>query len=255
MHLLTEEGIKNMSHFLLCIPGPWKNWGDFATRIYAAGMEPGPIFHLMPGDGFISHYGKNWHISTQFFECYPHLAQSFEITQQVRLIPGSLDKLPGYNSVVFLFYAHSFGKDRKTIIDSTRLIKAVGGLVVSVESTGAALTWEEWAETAESEDPLAWYREIVVLKGDETSYYSCGMQHFSLPDAEVDRSILPQLGSDLMTDFNCSRITGARNTEAGDIFSHQRNGTEYLLKRGPDHRHNEKNPFHNPYGVLRLHRN
>lgn len=244
---MTTEPTK--SEMVLCIPGPWKDRGDFVTEV-ANANNCEFIFAGM----ILLNPGRNEHVPLEFAPYDSQMHKTFEIAGQGKISATVLDQISRHGGVAYLHFPIGIIGQKERVATFTEALKRCGGLAVKVESAGVAHEWEHWLAALHSENPFDLYRTLVVLVGDSQHYFSCGMHHFGLPDVEVERSIEMRQAADLMNRFNYWQIVEEPNIAAGHTFSMAADAPRYRIAQKHDLRHEPSDLFHNPNGLWSLKR-
>lgn len=232
---------------MLCIPGDWEDRKDFLIRLV---QESNGEFML--AGSILAQPKAKRHVTFDFYPPHPRLRAAFEAPKQFKHTPELLGAVEGHRSIIYLHFGISFILEREKIITFTKMMRAIGGIAVKVESSGLSYGWEAWFEQVSSDEPFDWYRTLVIFVEDNQRYYSCGMHLFQLPDVEVPRSLGSEKGADLINSFNFWRISSEPDLKPGHTFSVSWEGPRFRLEQVADTRHDEGDLFHNEAGLWRL---
>lgn len=128
-----------------------------------------------------------------------------------------------------------------------------GALAVRVEESKLGWPIQDWAKLVGGSDPWSLYRAVVVVldDADGKGVGTCGMQVFSLPDAQValrDRSE----ANELLGAFNVFQLAEDPVLRSGETFRPSKDEPRRVLHRWPDARYPAGHACHNPFGVWRL---
>ncbi len=189
---------------IICIPGPWKDRRELQQKVMR--YDPAVRYTFMMD--MLTDLTEQDHVTIDVCARDPNLMKAFRIGGQGKVPAEVLQQIEGHESVVYLHFPLDLTGQRERILKYTRIIQALGGMAVKVESAGVAHTWERWYEML-SGTPFDLYCSAVVLVGDEEHYYSCGMHHFGLPDCEVPRALPGEEAADLINRFNFWQIVEA----------------------------------------------
>ncbi len=232
---------------IICVPGTWSDRNDFLRRVITHEPKGRYLFAgLMLAD-----VQAEDHVPLDFCAADPHLARAFEVAGQGKLPTEVLARVGHHTAVVYLHFPLDLVDQRERILKFTQLIQRLGGIAVKLESTGIAHAWERWFALL-SGSPFDIYCAAVVLIGDEDDYYSCGMQHFGLPDCELPRSVPVARAADLINRFNFWQIVERPTLSSGHTFSLTEVAPHLRLLLRQDVRHADDHLFHNPHGLWRL---
>jgi len=232
---------------MLCVPGPWKDRTEFITAIVQA-----------TGGGFmfagqiLTQPSRYRHVDCEFCFGDDRMRDAFEAAGQGRLETGLLDEIGRNQSVLYLSFYPSFVNEREKLISFSQALQIAGGFAVKVESSGVAFSWETWMELITSDSEFDWYSSMVILVADDDWYYSCGMRHFELPDAEVPTELGLEAGAELINMFNFSNFHDQLQLGNGHTFSLRMDWPRFRLSSHADVRHEPGELYHNPNGLWRL---
>ena len=133
-----------------------------------------------------------------------------------------------------------------------RALRNAGGIAVRMEASGGASAWEPWLEQLESGDPADLYAcGVLIVSDDDGTFFTCGMHHFGLPDAQIalEDSEAALAWLDAFCVFQISEQPGIAS---GHTFRPDAETPRRTLERWPDHRHSPDDGRHNPFGVWRI---
>ncbi|MEO6323286.1 MAG: hypothetical protein ABIQ65_01525, partial [Thermoanaerobaculia bacterium] len=181
----------------------------------------------------------------------PQIPRAFEIAGQGRLSAEVLAQLAEHSTVVYLHFPLNLIEQRQRLLDFTEPLRQVGGIAIKLESTGIAHSWERWEQLLRG-TTFDNYCAAVVLVGDKSLCYSCGMHLFGLPECVAPRSLGMDEAADLMNRFNYWQILDRPVLADGHTFSLTESSPRFRLCLETDTRHDPDHLFHNPFGVWRL---
>lgn len=233
---------------VLCIPGGWVDRSDFLRRVVT--HEPEGRF-MLAGLMLVDVQEKN-HVGLEVHPRDPEMRRAFEIAGQGKLTEPILSAVGIHASAVYLKVPPNLVEERAMVAKFTRLLQAIGGVAIKVESAGVAHAWERWNQLL-SGAPFDLYTAAITLVADSDYFYSCGMHNFSLPDCEVPRSFWVEVAAELMNKFNHWQLTEKPVLEDRHTFSLTGTAPHYRLFRVSDSRHESGEPFFNSRGLWRLH--
>jgi len=233
---------------ILCIPGGWVDRSDFLRRVVT--HEPKGRF-MFAGLILADVQEKN-HVGLEVHTRDPQMRRAFELAGQGKLTDQILSAVDTHASVVYLRIPPNLSDERAKVAKFTKLLQAIGGAAIKVESAGVAHTWERWNQLLAG-TPFDLYTAAITLVADRDYFYSCGMHNFSLPDCEVSRSLGIEVAAELMNKFNHWQLTEKPMLRDRHTFSLTSTAPRYRVLRVPDSRHESGEPFFNPRGLWRLH--
>lgn len=232
---------------IVCIPGPWES-----RKAFLEALIPTTRGEFMFAGMLLAHPKGNDHVQMDFFEPYDQMTEAFSYAGQGKLSQETLSRIAQHRSVVYLHFPLDIASQRLRVIKFTEVIQQCGGIAVKLETSGIAHEWERWFSLLRSENPFDTYCASAVLIADQAHYYSCGMHHFGLPDAQIPRTFDAEDAADLLNQFNYYRILEKPLLETGHTFSLTADSPRYRLELLTDHRHSEDDLFHNPHGLWNL---
>ncbi len=234
---------------ILCIPGGWEDRSDFLRRVVT--HEPKGRF-MFAGLILADVHEKN-HVGLEVHPRDPQMRRAFELAGQGKLGDPVLSAVDTHTSVVYLRVPPNLSDERAKVAKFTKLLQAIGGTAIKVESAGVAHTWERWNQLLAG-TPFDLYTAAITLVADRDYFYSCGMHNFSLPDCEVPRSLGVEVAAELMNKFNHWQLREKPVLEDRHTFSLASGAPRYRVLRVSDSRHESGDPFFNPRGLWRLHK-
>jgi hypothetical protein len=235
------------SELIICIPGPWQNQAELTKEI---AVKAGGEFMFL--GMILAHPAGKDHIEMEVGDPDDRMETAFRLAGQRRISEETLNKIAQHQSVAWLHFPADIVEQRERLLKFTEALHQVGGLAVKLESSGVAHEWERWFELLRSDNPFDTYCACVGLIADEAHYYSCGMRLFGLPDVQVARSFPPQDAAELMNQFNYYQIVESPELRSGHTFSLTADSPHLRIEQMTDHRHEEDDLFHNPFGLWNL---
>jgi hypothetical protein len=232
---------------IVCVPGPWENRKYLIEAIITSTRGE----FMWAGMILANPKGKD-HVTLELSDPDELMLQSFKLGGQGKITSETLEAIAQHKSTAYLHFALNILSEKARLLRFTEVLFKCGGIAVKLETSGIAHEWERWFELLGSTNPFDTYCACVVLVGDERFYYSCGMQHFGLPDVQVSNNIDAEQAADLMNQFNYWQIVEKPVLEAGHTFSLTPDSDRFRLSRVQDKRHSEDDPFHNSNGIWEL---
>ncbi len=234
------------------VPGLWKDHADIVRSIPSPIANPQylfagqVIFELATKEGMIM----------EIRDHDPKLAAAFRAAGAYsHLAESDFEAITKHTYCLYLVDEHGGSLDaaRKMMRFASALLRA-GGLAVKVESAGKSHTAKEWTEYAkESANPQSLFEAFVVLVGGQrTGYYSCGMHNLGLPDAQVPGTVPNNEAGAILRGFLLYMLAEKPEIRSGNTFSLTADGLIYVLTHGACEQFAEDNVFHNPFGVWEL---
>jgi hypothetical protein len=121
-----------------------------------------------------------------------------------------------------------------------------------MEGSGTAWTWGAWLDRVDSALPEHLVEAAVSLVQDtDGTVFTCGMQHFDLPDAQIQAADAAH-AVEWLECFNAFQLGEAPILVSGQTFRPSPDHPRRVLERWPDGRHASADGRHNPYGIWRF---
>jgi hypothetical protein len=163
-----------------------------------------------------------------------------------------VSRISALGRAALLEIAGNLHEDPKRTAALGKALRNADGLAIRMEGSGAASEWDPWLEDMESSNPCRIYRRATTLVSDGNgTVFTCGMQQFDLPDAEITAE-----GQDeavrWLDDLCCFQLIESPVLWTGHTFRPDADSAPRTLERWPDHRHHPNDGRHNPFGVWRL---
>lgn len=236
------------SKLILCIPGKWVDRSDFIRQVIT--LEPKGRY-MFAGMVLADTVEKD-HVPLDFSEADAAAFKAFEIAGQGKLPLDVLRAIQNHRSVLYLHFPANLFAERQRVLKFSRIVQAIGGIAIKVESSGVAHTWGRWNELVAGSQ-FDQYVAAVTLIGDSDYYYSCGMHNFGLADCEAPTTLGLTEAADLMNRFNFWRLSESPILRDGHTFSIAPDSQHFRLRAVRDTRHGQSEPFFNPSGLWQLH--
>ncbi len=157
-------------------------------------------------------------------------------------------------SAVVLSISIELNREPEALAKLLRSLEDAGALAVRVEESKVGYPIARWLELLESGNPWGLYRLAVALLVNEGEASTCGMQAFSLPDAQValDATIDANAANELLGSLNVYQLAESPLLLSGHTFSPDAATARRELRRWPDTKYPSDSPCHNPFGSWRL---
>jgi len=235
------------NEMIICIPGVWKSRKDLIEA--TAASTKGEYIFI---GGVLFHPPGKDQVELEFCEPDHQMARAFEIAGQGKLSKETLSKIKDHKSVVYVYFSLDILSQRPRLMKFTDALSRCGGIALKLENSGIAHEWERWFSLVGSDNPFDAYCASVVLIGDETHYYSSGMQCFGLPDAQISKDLDSGSAAELLNQFNYWRIVEKPNLDSGHTFSLTPDSSYFRVNSIADRRHHNDDLFHNRHGLWDL---
>jgi hypothetical protein len=234
------------TELIVCIPGNWSDRSDFVGKI---ANDAGGGRFMCTGE-MLADLEAQEHVMVELRQADPALVDAFRAGGQGKISDEVLARVAAHSAVAYLRFPINILEQRERLLKFTRLVGRSGGIAVKVETSGIAHSLERWLGLLIG-SPFDLYCASVVLIAGDSYFYSCGMQHFGLPDSAISRT-LGEPAAELMNRFNFWRIGEQPALTSGHTFSVTADAPPLRLTLLEDSRYPVGDPFHNPHGVWRL---
>lgn len=233
---------ERIASFFLLVPGPWES----AEKVVSALGRHG-IAALASSSTPIA----SGQVLVQVVDD-DDLAQGFAWGRAGRLPSDLVARVGACSRAAVIECGQRFDENPSRIVALGRALQAEGGVAVRTEGSGAASEWEPWLERLESGSAFDLYESAVLLVGDDDDvFFTCGMHHFDLPDAQI---AMPdaRAASAWLDAFCVYQLAEHPALASGHTFAPTREDERRAMVRWPDHRHDPNDGRHNPFGVWRF---
>lgn len=232
---------------IVAVPGPWKDRSELLAQIVSSSdgkfMLMGPMLAIP---------AERDHIMIEFVDADPDLRRAFQVASRGKLNGPTIGAVARHRSIVYAHFPLQVLGRQERILRFTNVLRQIGGIAVKIESVGIAHEWDAWEHLLRSDDLFDVYTGFVALIAGEHHYYSCGMHHFDLPDAQVPRALPDAEAADLLNQFNFYCLSESPEFEQGHTFSLCEDSPRFQLSHVGDVRYPEEHPFHNAHGLWDL---
>jgi hypothetical protein len=233
-----------VSSFFMLVPGPFRETGDVVAALGQRGLDAKPCEPGALGAG---------EIRVEIIED-ARLANGFSWGRRGRLPEEIVRRIGQHGRAALIEYGSRLDEHPQRVAALGRALRDAGGVAVRMEASGAASAWEPWIEQLESGQPHRLYASAVLLVGDKGGpFFTCGMHHFDLPDAEVEMDDV-QEATAWLDDFCVYQLADQPGLASGHTFRPHADAAPRAFDRWPDHRHHPNDGRHNPFGVWRFRR-
>jgi uncharacterized protein DUF4261 len=176
--------------------------------------------------------------------------EAFSFGTVGRDLIAALDAAPG---ALVLHWPVDLRDGREQIVAAVARLRDAGALAVRLEQSKLGWDVASWLEHFGTDDPAAWHRGGVAFLAGESSFQSCGMHAFSLPDVrmELDGGDPSEL-QELATLLDLYQLVEDPVIRSGQTFAPDRETPRRVVERWPDTNYPPDHACHNPFGVWRL---
>lgn len=227
--------------FFILVPGPWKSRDDVADLLGGAGIAATAVGEPL----------KRGTVGVELIEDEA-LGDGFAQGRSPSVDDDVVDRISELGRAALLEIAGRLDEDPNQTAAIGRVLRDAGGLAIRMEGSGAASPWDDWLDDIESGGPFELYNRATLLVSDgDGTVFTCGMQQFDSPDAEITTTD-PDEAVRWLDALCCFQLGESPVLGTGHIFRPDAGSVPCKLERWPDHRHRPDDGRHNPFGVWRL---
>jgi hypothetical protein len=172
---MTSSEQERVPSFFMLVPGPWQRPEELARALLDRGFEV-----LLP-DARSPRAGE---LRVDIVED-DALAEGFAWGRAGPLEPELVDRIGECTHAALLEVGGRLQDDTPRLAKLAVALRDGGGVAIRVEASGAASSWESWLGDFQSGELARIYARCVLVVGDEEEMFTCGMQQFDLPDAQI----------------------------------------------------------------------
>lgn len=228
---------------ILCLPGTWADRGEFLAACAKSG--------LVAAGAFVVDSLRGTHVELEFHPADARMRESFRVASGGEIDGAELEAIAQHRSVVYLLAdGGDLEKLRPLVQLAVRLIPH-GALGIKVESAGVAAPIERWMELSARFDPFGLIRCFVVVASDGDDTYSCGMHNLGFPDVEIAGVSVTE-AKKTIDQLNLYQLIERPTLRDGQTFTREPGAPVFTLQKVPCTRFPSDDPFHDPFGVIRL---
>jgi len=179
-----------------------------------------------------------------FGEAFPFGTVEADRLEEIEAAPGAL----------VLSLPVELHHGRTEISKLAKALEACGALAIRIEQSKLGFAIERWRELVDAADWWALYRLAVMALGDARVITTCGMQVFSLPDAQLvlDEGTDAAAANEFLGSLNVYQLAEDPLLLTGHRFAPDSKTPQRVLERWPDATYGPDHPCHNPFGLWRV---
>jgi hypothetical protein len=195
--------------------------------------------------------GLGFDVQVEFVENDGAFGQAFSFGTVEADQLAEIDAAPG---ALVLSLPVELHHGRKVISKLAKALEACGSLAIRIEQSKLGFAIERWRELMDADDPWALYRLAVVMLGGRETVNTCGMQVFSLPDAQLalDDETDAEAANAFLGSLNVYQLAEDPLLLTGHRFAPDPETPQRVLERWPDATYGVDHACHNPFGVWRV---
>lgn len=226
--------------FFILVPGPWRRAGEVIDALAERGISAEPRREAAVADGLYVDVIED-----------ADLAAGFAWGRDGALPADLLDAIGACRHAALIEVAQRLDECTPRLVTLGRALRDLGGVAVRMEGSGAASPWQPWLERLESLGPAGAYAAAVILVEDGDGFFTCGMQQFGRPDAEMTMEE-PGAAIEWLDAFCVFQVVDHPVLATGHTFRPHGQTARRVLERWPDHRHHPDDGRHNTFGLWRF---
>jgi hypothetical protein len=228
--------------FFMLVPGPWRDSRELVRTLSEHGVL------AKHSDGTRVGAGE---VRVEIVE-NERMAEGFSWGRRGRLAEDLIASVGACKSAALVECGHRLNDDPGRVAKLGRALRDSGGVAVRMEASGAASAWQPWLAALESGSSLDLYEgAVLVVEGEDGEVFTCGMQQFDLPDAQVLMSD-PADAIAWLDTFCVYQLDEQPVLASGHTFQPHLETPRRTFERWPDHRHELSDGRHNRFGLWRF---
>lgn len=224
----------------LLVPGPWASDAPLLEQLRRAGVGAAAA-------------GQDPHaeVSVQWIQD-DRLVDALGWSRHGPLAADALAQVAQCHAAAVVEIRLRLDQAAERVAQIGRALAQAGGVALRVEGSGTAWTWQAWLDRLDSGLPEHLVEAAVSLVQDtDGTVFTCGMQHFDLPDAQLRADDAAQAVAWLEC-FNSFQLGESPVLVSGQTFRPGPDHARRVLERWPDGRHDSTDGRHNPFGIWRF---
>lgn len=226
--------------FFILVPGPWRRAGAVIDALSGRGISAELRNEAVVANGIYVDVIED-----------AELAAGFAWGRDGALPADLLDAIGACSHAALIEVAQRLDECTPRLVALGRALRDLGGVAVRMEASGAASPWQPWLERLESGGPAGAYAAAVILVKDGDAFFTCGMQQFDRPDAEIAMED-PRAAIEWLDGFCVFQLAEHPVLATGHTFRPHGHASRRVLERWPDRRHHPDDGRHNPFGLWRF---
>jgi hypothetical protein len=228
--------------FFILVPGPWRAPPDVTHALIENGI---------PGDWIETTLRTIGNLRVDVVED-ERLAAGFKWGRQGPLDSELVARVAGCSHAALIEFGGRLHEHAPRLARVGRALRDAGGAAVRMEASGAASSWEPWLERLESNHLFRIYQSAVIMvQGDGSTTFTCGMHHFDLPDAQIAMHD-SRKAIEWLDEFCVYQLAEQPALASGHTFRPNMESERRHFDRWPDERHRREDGRHNPFGLWRF---
>jgi len=227
------------SIFLL-VPGPWTSTRELVDKLARQGVEAQPRGDRLEPGGVYAELVED-----------DDFSPGFTWGRRGRLGDDVVAAVAGCRTAALIEVAERLDRCASQVAQVGQALRGLGGVAVRMEGSGAASAWDPWLEQTASGQPWDLYQCAVIVVQGEGGFFTCGMQQFDLPDAQIQIDD-PRQAVHWLDTFCAYQVAEEPTLASGHTFQPDAESSRRALERWPDAVHHPEDGRHNPFGVWRF---
>jgi hypothetical protein len=241
----AEANRREWTHLTLFVPATPGSLRDWQQALETRGLTL--IGEKLQGKSLPFSMGVEW-VENPKDGSFAH---AFSLGTATAEQQGQIDATPG---ALVLSIPVDLHKERAAIASLVHTLAACGAQAVRIEQSKLGYPVERWLQLVDGKDPWSLYRAVVMVIESNTTAGTCGMQVFSLPDAQMtlDEQTDAVEANKFLGILNVYQIQEDPVLVSGHTFSPTAGAPKRVLHRWPDANYPSGHACHNPFGVWHI---
>lgn len=228
--------------FFMLVPGPWRSSEEVIQAMALGGVAAREI-DAEPIQA--AQYRVDLVVDSE-------LATGFSWGREGSLPADLVARVGQCSAAALVECGHRLDENPSGTARLGRALRDAGGVAVRMEASGAASAWDPWLERLEAGTASSVYAcATLIVEGERGVRFTCGMHQFELPDAQIESSD-PTEAAAWLDAFSIYQMEERPALASGHRFHPNSRVAHRSFVRWPDHRHDDSDGRHNPFGLWRF---
>jgi hypothetical protein len=241
---MTSPKHESVPSVFMLIPGPWQSPLELVGALAERGIHASALVDAgspLAGEFCVDIVEDD------------ALCDDFSMSRSGRLDPELVELVAACTHAALVAFGGCVHEDPAKLVRLGCALRDLGGVAIRMEASGAASSWESWLTAFQSGDLASIYASCVLLVGDESETFTCGMHQFNLPDAQI-AGVDPSEATTWLDMLCLYQLAEDPVLLPGHTFRPDPDAEPRVLERWPDSHHGSDDGRHNPFGQWRIQR-
>jgi len=239
---MYARAVERVPSVFLLVPWPWTSTGELLEQLGSRGVAAQPRGGPPTAGGVYAELVED-----------DDFSPGFSWGRRGLLSDDVIAAVAACRAAALIEVGARLDRCASQVAEVGRALRAMGGIAVRMEGSGAASPWEPWLEQMESGEPWDLYRSAVIVVQEDHGFFTCGMQQFDLPDADAQIDMDdPRQALDWLDTLCAYQSPKVPDLVSGHTFQPDAESPRRTLERWPDAVHHPEDGRHNPFGVWRF---